>query len=71
MNMIVCKLFLSLFMFFFNNFNCQKQSYSGWNLLYLFKKRPGPNLQDFQYQIWTSVKRLGKQFCNLYALTLG
>ena len=26
----------------------------------LLKKRPRPNLKDFQYQIWASVKRSGK-----------
>ena len=34
-----------------------KTSPTGWNLLYLSKKRPRPNLKGFQYQIWNSVKR--------------
>ena len=49
-SMIYCKVFFCFLCL--NSFNCQRQSYFGWNLLYLSKKRPRP--------IWTSVKRPGK-----------
>ena len=40
--------------------NFWKQSISLWNLLYLSKKGPISNFKGFQYQTWTSVKRLEK-----------
>ena len=33
-----------------------EKSFFGWNLLYLSKKGPRPNLKSFQYRIWTSGK---------------
>ena len=60
MTMIVFKI-LFCFLFYFYQFNCQKQSYFGWNYVTFLKKRPRPNLKVFQYRIQISAKRSGKQ----------
>ena len=51
--------FILLFMFLLTA-PIVKNSHFGWNLLYLSKKRPGPNLKAFRYQIWTSMRRMLK-----------
>ena len=59
MNIIVCKnsfYFLCLYL----QLSLSKTVIFGWNLLYLSKKGPKPNLKGFRYQIWTLVKGSGK-----------
>ena len=47
MKMIKCKVSF-VFYVSINSFNIQKQSYLGWNLLYLSKKHPKTNSKVFQ-----------------------
>ena len=60
MNMIICNFFF-LFMPLLTDFMV-KNSHILARICFIFlTKRPKPNSKGFQYQIWTSVKRLGKQ----------
>ena len=56
------QIFLSLFTSLLTALIVKNSSYFGWNLLYLSKKYCILNLKGFQYQIWTSMKRLEKAF---------
>ena len=68
--MVVYKIFFRFLCF--KELELLKTVISDWNLLYLSQKDPEPNLKGFQYQICTSVKKLGKtSFCKLTALILG
>ena len=58
MTMIVCKNFLLLFMSLLTD-PIVKTSHNLAGIYFIFlRQRPKPNLKGFQYQIWTSVKRL-------------
>ena len=59
MNIIVCKNAF-YFLFLYLQLSLLKTVIFGWNLFYLSKKGPRPNLKDFRYQIWTLVKGSGK-----------
>ena len=46
---------------FYQELQLLKAVMFSWNLLYLSKEHPRPNLKVFGYRIWTSVKRWVKQ----------
>ena len=65
MSMTVCKISVCfLCIYWQTELSKQIISYFDWNLLYLSKKHPRPNLEGFQYQIQTSLKQSGKQLSN-------
>ena len=60
MIMIVCK--ISYWFLYLTTPNIKNSdNLAGKHFIFL-KKHSGPNLKVFQYQIWTSVKSLEKQF---------